>query len=180
MPLKVTVGVPIKSPPGTAPPPPGAARVLNVPFIGQEQTNWCWAGCCQMVFRFFGLNDVSQCQMASREFGGDCCAAPSSSACNQPNYPESTYYNYGFTCTPQQGAFTLGSLQAELNAGRPVEVYYSWYGGGAHVAIVRGYYDNGDLEVNDPAYGPGRRAYSFVLGGYGLGTWTYTYSNLAR
>jgi hypothetical protein len=161
-------------------PPPGAARMLNVPYFKQQQTMWCWAGCCEMVFHYYGVGNIRQCDMATAQFGGNCCAAPSSSVCNQGNWPENTYRHYRFTCSKSNGSLALGSVQAEVNAGRPVEPYYAWRGGGAHVAIIRGYYDNGDLEVNDPWYGPGRRAYNYVVTAYGLGTWAATYSNIRK
>ena len=156
------------------------AKLLNVPFIKQEQTLWCWAACCWMVFRFYGVSNVRQCDMAAAQFGGNCCAAPSSSACNKGNWPENTYRHYGFNCTKFNGTFSQSSIRAEIDSGRPLEPYYSWRNGGAHVAIIRGYYDNGDLEVNDPWYGPGRRAFNYVLTAYGLGTWAITYSSLRK
>lgn len=181
MPLRVVTGIPIPQA-AMALVAPGAPSVLSVAYIAQEQTNWCWAACCQMVFQFDGVAGVQQCDMATAQFGGNCCAAPSSSMCNQGNWPENTYGHYGFNCSRSNIPFTPGSLQAEIDAGRPVECYYAWAGGGAHVALICGYYPNGDLEVNDPwsAYGKGRRSYSYVLTAYGLGTWSITYSNLQK
>lgn len=180
VPLKYKSPIPIVVPPQVGAVAPGAAKLLTVGYIRQEQTNWCWAGCCQMVFNFYGVRNVRQCDMATAQFGASCCASPSSSACNQGNWPENTYRHYGFNCNKSNGAFALGSVQAEVNANRPLEPYYAWNGGGAHVAVVRGFYDNGDLEVNDPWYGPGRRAYSYVVRAYNLGNWTITYSNLRK
>jgi hypothetical protein len=176
MPLRIAQGVTI------LPPPAGASAQLNVAYIEQEQDNWCWAACCEMVFNFNGVNNVRQCDMSSAQFGGDCCASPSSSACNQGNWPENTYGHYAFNCTKNSVALSLAAVQAEIDSNRPVEVYYAWTGGGAHVALVIGYYDNGDLEVFDPwsSYGPGRRPYSYVLSAYGMGSWTLTYSNLRK
>jgi hypothetical protein len=108
--------------------------------------------------------------MATVQFGGHCCETPSSSTCNRGNWPENTYSHYGFHFSKLNNAISLAAAQSEIRAKRPVEVYYAWTGGGTHVAIVRGFYDNGNLEVNDPWYGPGRRTYSYVLSAYGLGT----------
>jgi hypothetical protein len=184
MPLRASALVPIQVPFGQdalAPgaPAPGAAGVLPVPYMRQQQTNWCWAACCEMVFQFNAVT-VQQCDMATAQFGGKCCAAPSSSVCNQGNWPEYVYPRYGFHYTRGNAPFTSAAVQAEINAGRPVEVYYAWNGGGAHVALIVGFYDNGDLEVSDPWYGSGRRTYAAVLAAYNLGAWTITYSNLRK
>jgi len=71
-------------------------------------------------------------------------------------------------------------VKFEIDAARPLEPYYAWRGGGAHIAIIRGYYGNGDLDVVDPWYGQARRTYANVLSAYGLGGWTKTYTGLQR
>jgi hypothetical protein len=180
MPLRSTSGTPIPVTPSAVPTPLGAAKVLNVPFRQQEQTNWCWTACCEMVFIYYGVLNVRQCDMATYQFGADCCAAPSSSVCNQGNWPENIYNHYGFYNTRSNGPLSPPSLQLEINNDRPIEPYYAWNGGGAHVAIIRGHYDDGDLEVNDPWYGPGRHTYNDVVTAYGLGSWTMTYTDLAK
>jgi hypothetical protein len=183
MPLRVRTVVPIPFQHGLrnrfAAPAPGAPAPLAVPYIKQEQTNWCWAACCEMVFDFNSVT-VRQCDMATSQFGGNCCVTPSSAVCNQGNWPENVYPQYTFQCLRTNAAFTAAAVQTEINAGRPVEVYYAWTGGGAHVALIIGYYDNGDFEVNDPWYGPGRRTDASVRAAYNFGAWTITYSNLRK
>jgi hypothetical protein len=173
MPLRV-IGVPIPTVAGAPP-----TIMLNVSYNSQEQTQWCWAACAEMVFRFDG-NDIKQCVLATEQFGGRCCNSPSSSICNQPGVIVQPYDQHGYRLIYWQGYLSLEELQARLETGRPVEVRYSWYGGGAHVAVVSGYYDDGDLMILDPWYGPGRRKYSFVVAGYGLGSWTDTYTNIHK
>jgi len=160
-------------------PPPGTVNLLPVRFARQEQSNWCWAACCQMVFAYYGTN-VRQCEMASFNFGAACCQSPSSSACNQGSWPEKIYQHWGSRCSRSSGAFSLATLQTEINNGRPIEPYYAWSSNGAHVAVVIGYYDNGDLSVSDPYYGPGRRSYNNVLTAYGMGRWSMTFHDLRR
>jgi len=177
MPLKISTGFKIAL--VLLPVPTG--KVLAVPYFHQQQTNWCWAGCAEMLFHFNNWNtNVKQCDMATAQFGGNCCATPSSSTCNNGNWPENTYNHYGFHYTKVNAALTQTQVDAEINATRPVEVYYAWNGGGAHVALIRGYYPNGDVEVNDPWYGQSRRTYASVLTAYGLGHWTMSYDNLHK
>ena len=184
MPLKSTTTVAIPAFAAHLMPAPGAAGtvVLPVQYTSQEQTNWCWAACCQMVFRHAGTADRRQCEMATAQFGGQCCAAPGSTACNLGNWPENTYYHYGFNYTRRDTALSFAAVQAEIDAQRTVEIYYRWSDGNAHVALIVGYYGNGDVEVFDPwpSYGPGRRDFSYVRTAYGLGSWQISYTNLQR
>jgi Papain-like cysteine protease AvrRpt2 len=157
-----------------------ADTLLSVPHRYQEQPNWCWAACSEMLYLFFGITNIRQCDIASAEFGANCCASPGSSVCNRPNWPDNPLYRVGISFTVFNAAFSLFSVRSEIDASQPLLVYYAWSGGGAHIAPLRGYYDNGDLEINDPAYGPGRRAYNYVLNGYGMGSWSMTYYAIRR
>jgi hypothetical protein len=133
-----------------------------------------------MIIEFLGLGPASQCEIASAEFGGNCCLSPSSSLCNQPAWPDATYNRHGVRFTMSGGSVTFAGVQVEVGAGRPLNVYFAWRGGGAHLAVIRGYFGNGDLDVHDPWYGPGRRSYANVLSAYGLGSWTLTYTGIGK
>lgn len=187
MPLRAQQGTPIPlaaaSPMRAAAPgaPGPGTNPLTMTYMQQQQTNWCWAACSEMVFHQAGKNTtVTQCDMATAQFGGACCSTPSSMQCNQGNWPQNAYSYYGFGFTYLSNTISFAAVQAEINANRPVEIYYAWSGGGAHVALIVGYYANGDVEVYDPwpSFGPGRRAFSYVQGAYGLGAWQLTYTNL--
>ena len=160
----------------------GAPGTLNVTYVKQEQDNWCWAACCQMVFGLlnFTVNGgaLRQCDMASSQFNASCCNSPSSSVCDQGCWPENAYNFYGINFIKTNSALSPAGVKAEIDAGRPAEVYFAWTNGGAHVALVVGYYENGDLEVYDPYYGPSRHAYSDLLSAYSMGSWTISYSSL--
>lgn len=182
MPLRVTNGRTIRF----AAPPLGA-KTLNVPQINQEQTQWCWAGCADMVLHYYGNQGIRQCDLANFLFGlSGCCSSPSSTLCNQPSpVPDISrvYSNYGIRSTHSAGTVTFATLQSEINADRPVEVAYAWSGGGGHAAIVRGWDRNSTgpfLRVNDPAYGSGGVYYSDLLTAYGQGTWFYTWTGIRR
>jgi peptidase C39-like protein len=155
------------------------AQPLAVPYFHQDQNNWCWAACCKMVFALFGVT-VEQCDLATKQFVTDCCANPASSTCDQGEWPENVYPAYGFTITKTMRAFTFAEIRAEIDAGRPVECYYAWTQGHAHVAIIYGYTDNADqdMDVHDPWYDSSTRTYAYVKSAYGMGEWTMTYSDL--
>jgi len=40
------------------------AQYLNVPLIGQRNSQWCWAASMEMVFQFYNKNIQSQCGLA--------------------------------------------------------------------------------------------------------------------
>lgn len=179
MPLRVSPGKPI----APAPPPLGA-KVLNVPLIMQEQTQWCWAACADMVLHYYGNVAVRQCDLANWLFGlSDCCSVPSSSLCNRPCQVSDVcrvYNAFGLRCYSGSGTISFGAIQFEIDQNRPLEPGLAWTGGGGHVVIVRGYYDDGKVHVNDPWYGQGAITYADLVNAYGLGTWFWTFTDLRR
>ena len=179
MPLRVQ-GQPITVQPTVAPaaPPIPGSAVLSIPHIAQEQTNWCWAAFCEMVFRYYNISNVRQCDMASWRFGASCCAAPSSSVCNAPSWPDTVLTHWGINHSYTGSSVSFGAIQFEIGSSRPLGTYYAWTGGGAHVALVVGWYDNNDVLVRDPWYTYGRITYSDLVAAYGLGSWAGTYTNL--
>jgi ABC-type bacteriocin/lantibiotic exporter with double-glycine peptidase domain len=161
------------------PPPGGSSKLLGVPYLRQEQTNWCWAACCEMVFSYYKVT-ARQCEMATYQFGRDCCRTPSTKVCNQANWPENIYAKWRFFFAKTAASISSTTLCAEIDANRPVEVLYKWRGRGAHVALICGYYENGDVEVHDPWYGQGRYSFPEIVQAYGRGTWTATYTGITN
>lgn len=177
MTIRQTRPIPIPNAPAAALVAPGAPAddLLRVPFIRQQQLNWCWAACCEMLLQFHSLTPASQCQMASHVFGRTCCAAPLHPDCDQGAWPDDVYGDFGVWVRRWDQVFSEGEVEAFIAAKTPLEVYYAWTGGKAHVAIIVGRFANGDLLVHDPSYGTGRRSYRAVVSAYGLGAWTMTY-----
>lgn len=173
MALKVIAGVTIT----IVPTPPSPSKVLPIPFAHQEQTNWCWAACCQMVLAYRGI-PVQQCDMASFQFGANCCAAPASSTCNQGAWPEPVYRHWGSVCLRSNGPFTSSQVQTCIDGDSPVQPYFAWTNGGVHLAVIIGYDSQGDLLVHDPWFGRSRGSYRNVLSAYGLGHWALTFYDL--
>jgi hypothetical protein len=184
MPLRVTDGVLIPTPapaPAAFAPAPAAGRLLDVPLIAQEQNQWCWAGCAQMVAAFLGNPNVKQCELANFLHGqATCCQAPGSPACNRPSPVVGigrVYQHLRIRCLTELQPVSAQVLAREINEDRPVEVGYVWKGGGGHVALVRGYTPQGLLVVNDPWFGLKTLPYLHVLLAYGLGRWAMTFGD---
>jgi hypothetical protein len=159
---------------------PRADTILAVPFRYQEQTQWCWAACAEMIYHFFGITNWRQCHMAQVIFGADCCSAPGSSVCNQPNWVSNALNLVGIHWYWHNTAYSFYGVRNEINGSRPVVARYGWSGGGGHFVVIRGYYDDTDLDVHDPWYGPGRRTYDSILNAYGMGNWDETYTGISR
>jgi hypothetical protein len=152
--------------------------MLAVPYIRQEQDNWCWAACCEMLIALLNKSHTSQCQMASTQFRLVCCSKPIGHGCDTGCWPEDAYTKFGVQITRLERPMNAAEVDNELSAGRAVEVYYAWSGNGAHVALITGKYANGDYEVHDPWYGEGPRTLDQINSAYGMGNWRLSYVSI--
>src|SRR5437016_1161349 len=123
MPLRVTNTIPIQPPPephAAVPALPGLAGpvMLDVPYVRQEQTEWCWAACSQMVAAFFGNSAVKQCELANFLHNQTkCCQKPDSNACNQPaQYDDigNVYTQLNINCISQNWPVNVLVLHREF------------------------------------------------------------------
>lgn len=173
MTLRTSSPIPISL---TAPAPGGSADTpLAVPYRTQKPfSNLCWAACCQMVFQYYG-RAVELCEVAASVYGNHCCSNLSS--CDRPTWPDTVYSQpvWRFNCRRVDQPLTFGNIEFEIDAKRPIHAYYVWSGGGSHLAVVSGYYSNGDIEVLDPMFGQGRLSYQYVFRAYGHGAWSKSY-----
>jgi hypothetical protein len=157
----------------------GGPPVLAVPFVRQTQNQWCWAACSQMVAAYLGNPNVKQCELANfLHEQTNCCVKPSSSKCNQPSPVEGinqVYRHLNIDNVSEELPTAYAVVIRELQAGRPIEVGYQWFGGGGHVAIIYGATANGMLLVHDPWYGSGVEHYFRLRAAYGMGRWTFSF-----
>lgn len=168
-----------------------AAKIINVPQIAQEQSNWCWAACVEMVLYYYDELAVQQCELANELFGrSECCSEPSSPECNKPCEIEDVSKLYARRHIHSQFVdenVSFSTLQAEIDAGRPVEiVFYQRRKTRGHLVIVRGWHITETekfLHVNDPKDSNGASrivAYSELMDAYEDGRWMYTWLEIRR
>jgi len=177
MPLRMTHGRAIRM---GAPSSPGVK--LGVPQKYQQQKNWCWAACAEMVLSYYG-HVTEQCHIANWLFNQAlCCTSGSSDQCDKGcQVPDvcRVYGNYGIKSAPSSGAnVSFAMLQSEISGSRPVEVGLSWRTGGSHLVIVCGWRTTSVgqyVRVNDPSSGPQSILYTDLLAAYGVGQWTHTW-----
>ncbi len=158
--------------------------MLDVPYVRQEQSQWCWAGCAQMVANYLGNKKVRQCELANfLHRQTKCCQQPSSSSCNRPSSYAGVGHVYGhlrINCISHTWAVNAQTVVRELVATRPVEIGLLWNGGGGHVALIRGVTAEGLFAVHDPAFGSGLFTYLALYNAYGGGRWSYSFGDLRR
>ncbi len=176
---------------------PPAPRILGVPYVSQTVTNWCWATCATMLSRFLTGGALRICDAASTLIPlGSCCeGAPpegtfdrtwNKGGCNRTCTVAEVHGLHGMlgiASTHVAGNVSFAALQAEIaDKGRPVEVAYSWTGGGGHVAIVQGVDAGaGTVNIHDPwpDYGQIVAPYNGLVTAYGKGTWFHTWTGIA-
>jgi hypothetical protein len=133
-----------------------------------------------MIIRGLGFGQIRQCDMASARAGLACCATPDSDDCDQGAWPEVEYVKHGVELDPRPTSISRAEVRGELNGGRPVEVYYAWSAGGAHVALIVEEVANDRWRIHDPWYGTALRSFDDILSGYGMGRWDASYVNIRR
>ena len=166
-------------------------KIINVPQIAQEQSNWCWAACVEMVLRYYGELAVQQCELANELFSrSECCSEPSSPDCNKPCEIENILKLYSRKHIHSKYVdknVPFSTLQSEIDADRPVEVaFYQRRKQKGHLVIIRGWYITEAekfVHVNDPKDSDGASrivAYSELLDAYEEGKWMHTWLEIQR
>ena len=136
-------------------------KILPVPHISQDQTQWCWAANVDMVADFFGNPKLKQCQIAGEQFDTDDCDQPGELAADgttsnqgvNPEDIENIWARNDVASTFRPNFVTFEVLKSEIDQGRPVQVGWLWETEGGHVVIIRGYKEDANeqtLFINDP------------------------------
>ncbi|MEU1148573.1 papain-like cysteine protease family protein [Streptomyces sp. NPDC005863] len=126
---------------GTAPGPSvRAAKRLNITMQAQQKTNWCWAAGGNTIATFLGRT-YSQNQFCNAAFGRNQnteCPNNQATLGNVQSGLRWAGINSGSYVT---GWLRYPTVQAEINAGRPVETRIQWSNGGGHMHVLYGYDD---------------------------------------
>lgn len=183
--------MPVRKKSGTPIPPPKAAPAATtaavappshpVPFIKQEQNQWCWAACTAMIAGWLRPADphLKQCALAGILTGHtNCCSTPVPRKCNQPCAEVQilpVYKTQKILGVGERNPLSQQEMLFELTNNGPVEVGYYWFGGGGHVAIVYGLTATGLYAVHDPWFGSGFVRYNALRAAYGRGLWALSF-----
>lgn len=161
-------------------------KKLNISHIKQEQTEWCWAACMEMVQKFTN-NAQSQCDLASAAHGqSECCKHPSSPLCNKPLAvvligPE--WKKYGYSAPYHDGPAPFSELKSQiLEYNRPIECGLKWSTGGGHAVLIVGFSDDDGEFVNvlDPWENEKTLTYSEMVAAFGRGSWKWSWIGIGQ
>ena len=185
MPLRVSTTVPIKAVKKAA---AGLSLTdtvtpnsieLGVEWVKQEQTEWCWAACTQMVATYLGITGIKQCELANFLHNQTtCCVNGNTGKCNQPSQFDGigrVYDHVGIDSISERKIIFAAQLLQELKAKRPIEVGWLWQGGGGHVVLITGVFANGLYRVLDPMFGVRICNDVMLLQALGMGVWAYSF-----
>jgi len=161
----------------------------------QEQSNWCWAACGQMIYWAYKPGTINQCDFVtvsrdnenSNWFDCNNLSGSSASPCSSPgtfNSPQDLYTcggsvencldHYGISSTGYSHAFSTSELTTATSNKRHMVARWGWNGGGGHDVVVYRY-SGGNVSYNNPIGGSSYTwAYNTFKTANGQGTWTHT------
>jgi hypothetical protein len=145
-------------------------RLNYVPYVFQEETNWCWAACSKMILDYHSIHRCYLDQNINEYEDIDLhrIAGHGTRGHNMGNLlTGSDYYlsvsrlriqtilsffglrrQEGWTSsiatTEQSSALTFSQAVTEINAGRPFITRWGWNTGGGHFIVFWGYFCNDD------------------------------------
>ena len=151
-----------------------SSDIFNFFYSEQQNSNWCWAACIQMILNYYSVN-ISQSQIVLRTFGTDNLG----NVGNWGGSIENIHRNlndwnidnlgkrFVVKATFYNGAPQVEWLINELNSSRPVFIAYNTGSGGHAVLItactytkINEQYKVHSLTVRDPWPGRGKVLYN--------------------
>jgi len=133
-----------------------------------------------MVLSGFGKN-VSQCRIANFLFDGEqCCSDPDpcNVGCEEEDI-QAIYEQWDVNSTLLENTIGFQKVKKQIDEfGQPVQICVNWFGGGAHVILIYGYFIQDDVRwvrFHDSLYGSGKKRFSDMKEYRGEGKWTLTW-----
>jgi hypothetical protein len=161
-----------------------SGNTLDVPFNAQEQSNWCWSACYQMVFSYFSFS-LTQCKIAQQvpwNSYSNCCGKPEccNNAASVANVAQG-WNKWSYANTYSSASIPFSGIQTTIDNNNIVQAGLSITGGGLLLVLVIGYVtgNTGYVHVNDPSNTQASvMTYGYLQSAYGKGTWSYTWNNI--
>jgi hypothetical protein len=157
---------------------PGAPTTL--PRVDQDETNWCWAACLQLLLQLILRNRLSQCQVAELVLGqnpGECCSG--AEPCNfslRPEEVSDALDDVGLAADFFPTVLSPRSLSLAVAAG-PVAIVLTRTASGHMLLAVR-MSGLAIVDVLDPWLKVGSVDYQYLVDQHPLGHWSRTWSNV--
>jgi surface antigen len=170
------------------------AQILDVPEVTQEQDQWCWAGSSISVLKYYGDNEITQCEIATwawnradwRSCSDNCCSDPTG-CCNYWNYNwgepgaiddilENASSSVSIKVNNESQAISQSEVETAISDGRPLIVRVN---SGGHFIVLHGLEGN-TLYYMDPWYGEGKGYQTFSTSQVNGRDWTHTQTCLTK
>ena len=104
----------------------------------QEKSEWCWAAVAVSIDKYFNpRSSLTQCEIATRVIGKDCCK--NGSSCNEAETLIRALQDIRRWKRTINGFVTFQEVKQELDALRPVCARILWPDGYAHFVVLVGY-----------------------------------------
>jgi hypothetical protein len=165
----------------------GGTLFTPVVYLGldeqhQQQDEWCWLATTVSITNYYDpASTWTQCSLANTELNQTtCCINGSSSACDQPGYPDRALTTTGHLASTAFGKPSFQTIIDQIEAGHPVSINIQWNGGTGHNPAADGY-DNTDpaaptIHIQDPLFGPSTQDFNTFPGSYNGGaSWYESY-----
>lgn len=135
----------------------GTGPLLDIPPVTQQQSNWCWSACGEMIFNYLHEpTRVDQSLLAEALLGMHCTADPG--RCDVGISISQLLDLYSIMAVRYQalsGSLSASKLRLEIDQKRPVHIGILWSSGSSgHMILLRGYVDDPTeglwIDINDP------------------------------
>jgi hypothetical protein len=109
-------------------------RMLDIPGLHQQQSNWCWVAVAQMIIRHLRPEHANVAQ-------GDVLFATTHEYKNRTQSGADPLGTFGLKQTVTMAPISFQDIKNEINANRPVQADITWKSprSGNHVTLIIGY-----------------------------------------
>ncbi len=106
--------------------------------VQQSKSNWCWAATGEMIEKHFG---GTLSQWANVDYIYPNQNYPNLGASLDQTKQAINHFQTKKTGMTVSSALTFLSVRYQINCGGPMAAGWSWYSGGRHMTVVRGFDD---------------------------------------
>jgi len=160
---------------------PDTATVLNIDNRAQQTEVWCWAATIEITANYYGIA-AQQCATLATWTGFDCCNGYYSYCVRAgSNYEiQESLRLLGLNSTFAYGPLNWSQITTEINAGRPMIMFYSDSFSG-HVVVLFGYDETTKkVYIHDPYFGTFEVNFGTTFTYNESKAWTNTLYNISR
>ncbi|MCD7729910.1 MAG: C39 family peptidase [Oscillospiraceae bacterium] len=133
--------------------------LVNVPLIGQNNTNWCWAACIEMSAKSLGYSTYTQEDIVNKVKGTTADPYPNVVGSGD-DYGKGMEYatSNTYTASESMSTISISSMNTVLSTGKPIIMAWGYYTGtdrtGGHANVIMAVDTKTNVvKMQDPANG---------------------------